>query len=103
MDEAMEMSDDATEDVINRLIAAYGNDPDAWPAEIKPIALGEPFSADACNRYQAYTRQFFSGAEQCAELSPWEHCSSFFCGETGLGTDSGDMIMGFSTIIPLCH
>ena len=47
------MDEQTTQDVIERIIASYGNDPDQWPRELYPLALGQPISADVLERLLA--------------------------------------------------
>ena len=40
-----------SEQVLKRLIATYGKDPDEWPPEVQPLALGGGVSADVLQRF----------------------------------------------------
>lgn len=44
------MDEQTTRDVIEHIIALYGNDPDQWPRELYPLAMGESISAEVLEK-----------------------------------------------------
>lgn len=51
------MGEEQTRAVIERLIASYGNDPDGWPAEFRPLAMGEAISAEVLQKFMSSSSQ----------------------------------------------